>query len=163
MHTPARSAAVLLAFCLPAFAGQKFNYPQDSPIFSITYPESWTVEAEEQTISAGRSDGAASSVLMALDAQDLEAAIDASAQALGESFADFTADGDPQQAEVNGLGVVLMNGTGEVEGSGKVKVNVAIFTPDAEKFFMLLLFAPEGVAGENTDEINSLLKSITKE
>ncbi len=163
MHSLVRSSAVLLALCLPVFAGQKFSYPQDTPIFSITYPESWKVEAEEQTISAGRSDGTASSVLMALDAQDLEAAIDASVQALGESFGGFTADGDPQQAEVNGLGVVLMNGTGEVEGSGKVKVNVAIFTPDAEKFFMLLLFAPEGVTGENTAEINSLLQSITKE
>jgi hypothetical protein len=152
-----------MALGLPVFAGQKFDYPQGAPIFSITYPETWTVEAQEQTIAAGTDDGGVSSVLMALDAQDLDSALQASVDALGENFTGFETDGEAQEGEVNGMAVVLVNGIGTVDGGGKVKVNCAIFTPDAEKFFMLFIFTPEGVAGQQAEEINSLLQSITKE
>ncbi len=159
MKTPALILTSLLAMASLASAGQTFTYPQQAPIFSITYPEAWEIKAEEATINAGSSDGSVATVLMALEGKDLEEAIKGAMAGIDEQFESMTTD-EPQEAQINGMDVLLVNGKGDLKGGGKMNANWAIFTPDKENFFMLLVFTPENVGEDHAKDITSLLQSV---
>lgn len=157
-------ALIALAFSLSvltASAQQTFEYPAENPIFSITYPEGWDVEPSSDTISASVGDGAVSTVLMAVEGNNIESAIDGAQAGIEEIFPTVKMDDEVQQATLNNLEAILINGVGEND-EAKVNFTCAIFTPDGETFFMLFLFSPDGIGDEYVEQINSLLKSITR-
>lgn len=140
-------------------AGQTFTYPSDSPIFEITYPESWEIEQEEQVVTANSSSGALSSVLMAVAGEDLESAVDGAKQGLNEVFEDFSL-GEPREDEINGLPALMFEGKGKGIDGASVDIGGTIFTPDGETYFMLFVFAAGDLSDDDMGEMVGILQSI---
>lgn len=145
-----------------AHAEKTFDYPADEPYFSVTFPDDWNVDGEDQSLSASPEDETVAVELMALDAEEFDAAIDEAAKALAEEFGELEWT-DPQEAKVNGMDVVLANAKGELEGE-TVHVNCCFFAPEkAETMFMLFFFAPSVALEKHGEALNSILQSITSE
>jgi hypothetical protein len=101
-----------------ASADQTINYPDKKPIFSISFPDDWKVEEEEQSVSASSKDELVNMELIALDADALEGAIDGAKESLKEEFKGIKFD-EPEKGELNGMHVVFLNAQTKLEDSIK--------------------------------------------
>lgn len=140
-------------------AGETFSYPSEAPVFEITYPDTWDIEPTEQMITAGPASGDLSSVLMAVEGNDLETAIEGAKEGLAETFGEYTL-GEPSEGQLNGMPVVFVNGSGQTPDGVTLNMGCAIFSPDGETFFMLFIFAQDELSEEAIEGMNSILQSV---
>lgn len=154
---PLLSLALLVT---SASADQTFNYPEKSPIFSISFPDAWKVEAEADSLSASSADELVNMQLLALEAEGLDGAVDTAKESLKEELKGIKFDGEPEKGELNGMHVTFVNGQVTLEGV-KMAVNCAVFAPKkAGTFFMLFNIIPLEVLKEHGEDVSKILNSV---
>lgn len=142
-----------------ASADQTINYPADKPIFSISFPDSWTVESDDESVSASSKDELANMELIALDADELDGAIEIGKESLTEELPGikFT---KAEKGELNGMNVTFLNGQVSIEGI-KMAVNCCVFAPKkADTFFMLFNIIPLEALEQHGADIGKILNSV---
>lgn len=144
---------------IPAQADQTISYPENNPVFSISFPDGWKVEAGE-SVSASSPDDLVNMELIALEAEALDGAIDMAKESLNEELKDIKFLGEPEEGELNGMKVTFLNGQVTVEGV-KMAVNCALFVPkQAKTFFMLFNLVPLDALKQHGDDVSKVLNSI---
>lgn len=152
------SFATLLA-ASAANAEQTYEYPADDPFFTISFPDKWTIEGDDESLSAAPKDESVAVELIALAAEDFEAALDEAAAAIEDGFDNVSYD-DPQEGKVNEMDVLLINAEGAVDGQ-KLHISICLFAPEgAETIFMMFFFAPPDAFEAHGEELNGILQSI---
>lgn len=148
---------------LSAQADQTINYPDKNPIFSISFPDKWTVEEADQSVSASSEDELVNMELLALDAEALDSAVDIAKESLEEEFEGMKFKDAPEKGELNGMHVVFLNAQTTMEGV-KMAVNCCIFAPKgADKFFMLFNVVPFESLEAHGEDISKIINSIKGE
>lgn len=155
------------------FAEIVYTYPADAPIFSIAFPDDWTVELDQEDqrgMFALSPDELIEFDIWPLDeeavAENPEAALDQAieeaSQLVAENVTDFQA-GEPTTFEVNGIKFVEVAGTAKyVEDGSDINVSMLLFSPDGTTDFMMIYWGtPEG---EKTHEkaLKAIVQSIKK-
>jgi hypothetical protein len=158
------SVAVLFLFAVvPLAQADTFSYPADDPQFSITFPDDWTVEPDEQLLHAGPKDGTIYLGVWALEgAENLDTALEALDEALGKFFTELEL-GEADTMEVNDIPFVAVDGTGADKDGDKVDLSVALFLPDENSVYILLYFGTEEAEETHEDELMSIIQSIKAE
>ncbi len=142
-----------------ASAEQTINYPTTDPIFSISFPDAWKVEAEGQSVSASSADELVNMELIALEAEELSGAITDAKEALDAELKGIKWD-EAQEGDMNGLKVSLLNGEVVLEGV-KMAVNCAVFEPKgADTYFMLFNTVPMESLEKHGEEVGKVFASI---
>lgn len=141
MKAPLVLFSLLSLIVPPVMAQQTINYPKDEPIFSITFPDEWEVEADD-SVSASSKDGEVNMELISLDAEALGDAIKLAKESLSEELKGIKWDGEPEKGELNGMNVTFLNAKVTIE-EVEMAVNCAVFAPKGEDtFFMLFNIVP---------------------
>lgn len=152
-------AAALLIISPLASAEQTINYPEDEPIFSISFPDDWEVEAEEG-VSASSPDELVNMELIALEAEALDAAIDVAKESLAEELEGIKWNGEAEKGELNGMDVTFLNAKVTIE-EVEMAVNCAVFAPkDKDTFFMLFNIIPIEALEAHGESVSKILNSV---
>lgn len=155
-----------ILFCLALISGstrllaeQTIQCPEKKPVFSITFPDDWKVEAGD-SVSASSADELANIEVLTLDQSEADTAIDVAKEAIANQFKGVKWQGEPMEGEINEMPVTFLTGKFSVEGI-KMSVNCAVFTPKKKKtYFMFLNFIPEQAEEKHAEELTGILNSI---
>jgi hypothetical protein len=138
-------------------------YPADNPVFSITFPEGWRTETDENLLHAVPQDSSVYLGLWALeDAKNLDEALDAVDELVGSLVKNLEVD-EVDSSILNDMEFLSVDGKGiDTEGDA-VNVSVALFTPDEETVFILLFYGTPEAGDLHENELVDILKSIRQE
>lgn len=160
MKTSSLLCLVSLILAPLAGAEQVINYPAEKPIFSISFPDDWTVEGDDESVSASSKDEMANMELIALDAAELDGAIEMGKESLKEELKGIKFSGEPEKGELNGMKVIFLNGQVTIEGI-KMAVNCCVFAPKkADTFFMLFNIIPLEALEKHGEDISKIINSV---
>jgi hypothetical protein len=158
--------AALALFSAAVIAGGDGNtivYPEKNPIFSVTFPDDWKTETEEDIVHAYPADESIYLGIWALeDAKNLDAALDAVDEAVASLVKNLKID-DPETMTVNEIEFMTCDGTGIDNDGDKVNVSVALFSPDEKQIFILLYYGTPEAEDAHEDELVGIVKSINGE
>jgi hypothetical protein len=143
-----------------ANADQTITYPEDEPIFSISFPDDWEVEGDEESVSASSKDELVNMELIALEAEALKDAVKMAKEALTEELEGLKFKDEPEKGEMNGMDVIFLNAEVTIEGI-KMAVNVCLFAPKkADTCFMLFNIVPFEALEDHVEEISKIVNSV---
>ena len=143
--------------------GDTIVYPVENPVFSVTFPEGWKTEMEEDIVHAAPKDESIYLGIWALeDAENLDAALDAVDEAVSSLVKDLDV-GEADSVVVNGIQFFTVDGTGKDEDGSTVSVSVALFSPDGTQIFILLYFGTPQAEDAHKDELVEIIKSLNEE
>jgi hypothetical protein len=158
--------AALILFSAAAIAdggGNTIIYPEKNPVFSVTFPDEWKTETEEDIVHAYPADESIYLGIWALeDAENLDAALDAVDEAVASLVKNLKVD-DPETMTVNEIEFMTCDGTGIDNEGDKVNVSVALFSPDGKQIFILLYYGTPEAEDAHEDELIGIVKSINGE
>lgn len=162
MNTLVRICLACLLVTSISMAEQPISYPEDKPIIDITFPDGWDVKPKEGVLYAHPADDA--SFFMSL--APLEATSDdtaAGAAEVKEEIEDLFKNvvyQEPEETEIGGLSVLLINAKGEDE-DGKANINLWMITKKGDPTLMLLKCISSQEAFEKHGEEGlSIIKTI---
>lgn len=163
MNTPLKIARNCVIATLTLFAtaraDQTVSFPEKKPALSIAFPDAWKVTTDEDSVSASSPDDLVNMELAALDAEGLDSAIEDAKEGLEEELKGIKWD-EPEQGDINGMKVTVLNGAVTIEGL-KMTINCAVFEPaGAEKFFMLFNIVPIDALEKHGADVGKVLQSI---
>ena len=150
---------------------ETYTYPREDPVFSITFPGSWTVEQDpnyEKGLVALSEDQEIEIDLWVLEEQEVEDDVVAALEAAGVEVAtiidewvvDFEVE-EEQEGQVNGIQYYLVSGTGMYkDDNSEVKVVVTFFSPDGETIFVLMYWGNEEAAEAHAEELEQIRNSF---
>lgn len=152
--TASTSAAVPVT---AAQAGKVFTHEAAGVRFQL--PAGWTSEPDDEQITISSPDDAFTVVFWALDADSLEAAMDALDEELGKIVSKVKGSGEPKKGTHNGMTHVSLEGTGEVEG---VAVHWSVDLLVAKKPVVILTFAASEGVEKHAAAYAKMVQSIQK-
>jgi hypothetical protein len=153
----------VLAFTSLPLMAEDASFPKSNPIISMTVPEGWETEFEDDKLYliAGDEDVVVEvSSLKATKAEGAKA-LEEMKNSVKETFKNVEFK-PMQEGGANNLGLYLLNGTGEDE-QGKAKLTAILVTNgDNEQLFMVFIAASDEGAQKFGEGIDGLLKSLKK-
>jgi predicted Zn-dependent protease len=149
---------IALFVMLPALVQAK-TYPHGEAKVSITIPDKWKVEVEEDTLSAKAPDETVFLAFMVLAAHDMDEALKALDQELSKVVKDVTA-GDAKEVTIHGMKGAVVEGKGKVEGQ-KVDLGVLILKTKAGKVLLGVGVGATGMYEKHEKEVDQIFDSIT--
>lgn len=153
------AVAATLTFASSASADQVITYPEKDPIFSISFPDGWKVEAGDDSVSASSADELVNMQLNSLDAAELDSAIKDAKEGMAEEIKGIQWS-EPEKGDVNGLKATVVNGEVTIEGV-KMAINCLVFEPEgADNFFMLFNIIPFEALKTHGEAVNKVMQSI---
>lgn len=159
------SALLVLSMAVVADGGSSDNtiiYPAENPIFSVTFPDNWETETEDDILHATPSDSSIYLGIWALeDVKDLDAALDAVDETVSSLVKNLEV-GEVETSDINGIKFMIVDGEGKDEEGDYVDVSVALFSPDEKQIFIMLYYGTPEAEQAHEDELVSILKSINE-
>lgn len=156
-----RMLFVLVAFLmLPALAAQAGDYHHEKTGISITIPDSWEVEAEEDMLSANTKDETVGLVFVAVPGEALAEAIEEMEKALTSTITGFEQKGEPDEVEINGMKGITVDGAGKIEGEA-VEVGAMLLAAPKDNMFILVIgIAKEGAVEKHAKDVESIFTGL---
>jgi hypothetical protein len=158
-------AALLLgsATAIADGGGNTIVYPEKNPIFTVTFPDEWSTETEENLLHAFPSDSSIYLGIWALeDAGNLDAAMNEVDKVVASLVKDLKV-GEVDSTVINGMQFLTVDGTGRDDEGDNVNVSVALFSPDEKQVFIMLYYGTPEAEKVHEDELVAILKSINEE
>jgi predicted Zn-dependent protease len=160
-------AAMAVAFTAPAAgdagSGNTIVYPSENPVFSITFPDGWETETDENLLHAFPADSSIYLGLWALEeGVKLEDALDALDEIVS-SLVTGLETGEAEKNEINGIEIVSVDGSGKDTEGDDVNVSAALFSPDDSQVFILIYYATPAAEARHEDELIAVIGSINKQ
>ena len=152
---------VVLLLSTNFLLADEYSYPGENPVFSITFPDNWNVETDEELLHATPKDESLYLGLWALaDVEDIDAALDVIDEIVAEFVDDLETD-EPDDMEINGIEITFIDGVGVDEEGEQVEVSVALFSPDDETVFVIFYFGYPETTKKHEKALVKILESIT--
>lgn len=109
-------------------------YPEKNPVFSVTFPDNWSTETDENLLHATPDDSSIYLGIWALEeANDLDAALDAVDEVVSSLVKNLQVD-EADSMVVNGIQFITVDGTGKDDEGDNVNVSAALFSPMKNRF-----------------------------
>ena len=154
-------AVMSLFLCLSSVNAETFLYPADDPIFSVSFPDEWIVETEEELLQAMPVDETIYIALWAMeDVDDIDLAMEALDEELGSIIENVEAK-DPQEVMINEIPFIIIDGKATVEEEIPVEFSVVVFSTDGETFFVGLYFGSKEDVAKYRTELDEIIKSVS--
>jgi len=137
-----------------------YFYPDEYPVFAVTFPDDWMVETDEELLSATPDDESIYVGIWALEDID---DIDAAMEALDEEIQDFMTDiiaKEPVITTINEIPFVIIDGKGVYDEDVPVEFSVTIFSTDGETFFIGLYFGEPDDINFYSEELKAIISSV---
>lgn len=167
-------SALGLLFSAGICVAGEYSLPKDKPALSITFPDDWKVEADENnpnsSVVATSADEAIEIDLWAVDKKDLkadaESTLDTMAAEVGtlidEYIVEFQAQ-EPVAAKINEIDVVDISGKGkDAEDKTDVNVSVTLISPDNENLFVLMYWGSDEAEKKYAKQLAAIAASLKK-
>jgi hypothetical protein len=142
-----------------AFAG-RFDLPKEGPQFSIQMPDRWetAIEGDHVTSRPAKDSKLMISVFGVPAAKNLEDAFGTALKQVTASYRDVKLGKLSEQRQA---GLTVYGGHGEAEKAGfELRISVAAFTADGQRFFGLVWTADEASRSSQINEIDEALASL---
>jgi len=134
-------------------------YPDEDPVFSVNFPDSWNIKIDEEQLYATSDDESIYCGLQALEnVEDLEDALDALSDETDEIF-DSIEVNEEGEAKINNIPFVFIEANGQVDDT-VVKISLAVFSTDGETFFIGIFFGPPEIFKQHKKEIDGIVDSV---
>jgi len=144
---------------------ETYKLPKEEPAASITFPDKWEVEAEEESINASSEDEEIYINIEIHDAESIEGAIEETFGYLKKNKVSVNKDSEKKtEFESNGMQVVDFSWDGE-DKDGPCKISVTIAGVSDDKALVFLFWAsPEGEKKHEKElgEIAASIKPVKK-
>jgi len=154
---------VLVFVWISSGFAEKFVYPGDDPLFSITFPDDWQVDLEKDLLHASPPDESLYFGLWAVeDIDNLEDAGEAVGELISELVSDFKIE-EEGEMEINNIPFLYFDGSGTDRAGDSVHASVALFTPDGDTFCVLLYFGSPEAEETYQKALEDIVSSIENE
>lgn len=165
--------ASVLLFAGMAFAEQTYTYPAETPVFSVAFPDDWSVELDAEDargVYATSPDEAIEFDIWPLDeeevGEDVDAALKAEVEAIDEAISQYVTDlqsGETEKFEVNGIKFIEVAGAGKDKKDGTdVTVSVGFFTPDGKTLFSYIYWGTPEADTQYAEQLKAIVQSFKK-
>lgn len=154
-------ALLTLLMMIDAVWATEYFYPNRSrPLFSVTIPDTWKVEAENELLHATPPDESVYIGFWAVEKPDMDTIGDAVAQIVDEVVKGFEID-EEDDMEINGIPFYYFSGKGRDGDDGSpLNAGVALFSPDGENFCIVLYFGSPEAESHHEQNLIGILRSI---
>ena len=153
------SIGVLGAFLSPAFA-KDYKIPKENAIFSITFPEKWTVSHEDESIDAVTEDESIQLYAQTDDADTIDKSVDEAIDYLTEAGVKIDEKSQKDnEGKVNGIEIKGVNWSGTDE-DGPCRVSLSFMNVGADEVITLLYWGSEAAEKKHAKELESILGSM---
>lgn len=146
---------------LGAFA-KKYDLPEDDSLASVNIPDSWSVEADGDTLTAVNKDETIEFSFEVLDEDQLEGAVEESLGYLKKNKVKVkTKSSEKTTGEINGLKTTCYAMEGEDE-DGVCNISLIFVRLSDDKLVSILYWAPEKVEESEMKAVKGIVNSIKK-
>lgn len=153
------TALIISSLAVSAVAGTH-KLPKEEPAASITFPDSWTVEATDESINANSDDNEIYINVEIHDAESIEGAIEETFGYLKKNKVSVNKDSEKKsEFEANGMQVVDFSWDGE-DKDGPCKISVTIAGVSDEKALVFLYWATPDGEKKHEKELGEIAASI---
>ena len=161
MNKVSIAAAIIGLFLnIHSVEAETFSYPAESPVFSITFPDNWKIETEEDLLHAAPADESIYVGLWAMEGiENIENALEALDKEIEDIIQDIEA-GEPMETEINGIPFIIIEGRGKIEDDISVDLSVSVFSTDGETFFIGLYFGTPDMIKKHSVELKAAIQSV---
>jgi hypothetical protein len=150
--------AVGLLAALPGAAlARNFTYKQAGA--KLWFPDSWDIADEGGVVLIADPKEEVGLVLFTLDAKDLEKALGKLESELAKYVDGMKATGDPEEAKLNGMPAVMIDGTGKVDGK-KVELSIVVIKTPNKKALVILGIAQSAKLKKHERTLAKILGSV---
>ena len=148
-----------------SFAGEYIYPDEKNPEFSITFPDDWKVETEEDVLHAGPKDDSIYMGIWAVGEEatddNIKAVLDGVDELVAELLTDVKPIGEAQKQTINEIPFVIVDGTGKLKDDGSaVNVSIALFVSDGKNLFTLVYFGIPDAEKAHEKELVDILNSV---
>ena len=153
--------AAAALFIVPTLQAAPLLIPKAEPIASITFPDKWKVEVEDEGVEAQSPDEEVYVIIETHEAKDIAEAVAATLVALKEHSVTLDkATEKKQEASANGLDMINYQWTGAVEGE-QCKVSLSVLSGEKKEKVLLMLFwgTPDGEKN-NAKDLQAIVDSM---
>lgn len=153
------SLAALAALAIPAFA-KEYKLPKEDSVFSIKFPDKWTVTYEDESVDALSPDEAVEIYAQTDDAETIEDSVTASIKYLDEQGVKLKLDTQKEtDGEHNGMktGSLVWKGT---DKDGDCTVSLVFIQVTEETTITLIYWATDEMVKKHEKDINGVLESM---
>jgi predicted Zn-dependent protease len=126
----------------------------------VTAPDDWKAEPGEDSLSITAPDAEAVVVMMAVDAADINAAVQGMSEELAKIVTDIKVNEEIKEHEVDGMKAASFSGTAVHENTN-VEFHIAIVDAGDKCLIVFAYGSKDGIA-THTDAINGIFESIKK-
>lgn len=165
------SALAFLMATGAAFAGEQ-KLPKEGPQISITFPDDWTVEPndDDDGITAVSKDEAIEIDVWAVDKEELKddpkATLDAMGQDIGDLVEEYLVDlktQKPVETTHNGIQIYSVDGAAKDKEDGTpVNFSMTIMTPDNKNIYVMLYWGSDEAEKSHGPELQAVIGSLKK-
>ena len=153
------SCAALAALLIP-LAAKDYKLPKENPLFSITFPDKWEVEYEDESVDGVSEDGSIEVYAQTDDAETIEDSVKESLEYLATEGVKIKADTEKKHdGEINGLKIQGINWDGTDE-DGPCRISLSFIDIGQEQVITLLYWGSEKAEKEHAKDLEKILGSM---
>ena len=143
----------------PLFA-EDYKIPKKDSVFSISFPEKWTVTHGDESVDAVTSDNAIQLYAQTDDAETLEESVTWAIDYLTKAGVKIDAESQKDnEGKINGMKVGGLNWDGTDE-DGACRVSLSFIQLNEEKVITLLYWGSSAAEKEHAKELEGILNSM---
>ncbi len=145
-----------------AFADKSVDYPKGAPLLSISLPDTWVVDIDDDGLMATPTKDDDSVIVELVDLEATLDSFDAAVKEAKETMSEFKnmKYDEMEKGEKDGLGIAILNATGEDE-HGKAFINLVLLAkPGAKNFILLSCISSKEGSDKHGAAIGALIGSL---
>ena len=153
------SLAALTVLAIPAIA-KEYKLPKEASVFSIKFPDKWTVTYEDESVDAVSPDNAVEIYAQTDDADTIEASVTASIKYLDEQGVKLDIESQKEtDGEHNGMktGSLVWKGT---DKDGACTVSLVFLQVNEETAITVIYWATDEMVAKHKKDLNATLESM---
>ena len=159
MKKLALAFALIVALATGAEA-KKYNLPKEDAVATVDIPASWTVEQEDELLTAVNKDEDVEFSFEVLEKDQIEGAVEESLGYLKKNKVKVkTKSSEKTTGEINGLKTTCYAMEGEDE-DGACHISLIFVALSDDKYVSILYWAPEKVEASEMEAIKGIVNSI---
>lgn len=153
------SLAALAALTIPLIA-KEYKLPKEGGVFSITFPDKWTVTYEDESVDALSPDEAVEIYAQTDDAETIEESVKESVKYLTEQGVELDIDSQKEtDGEHNGMKMGSLVWKGK-DKDGDCTVSLVFLQVTEETTITLIYWATDEMVKKHQKDINGVIESM---